>query len=105
MKRITIIVTLLAALLLSSCGRSSGSGGSESQKPEPPDPVEVLKQQVVAERELRQDAVATAEQEAARKELWQLLALCLAVFTLVAFFGGTAIGSKGKRHADTTDTP
>ena len=99
MKRITIIATLLAALL-TSCEKPNTS---QASKPEPPDPVEVLQNQVAAERQLRQDAVALAEEEAASKELWQLLALSLAVITLFAFFGGTAIGSRGKRHADTTE--
>ena len=98
MKLITIILTLLAASLLSSCDKAASP---DAQKPDPPDPVEVLKEQVATERELRQEAETKAEEEASSRGSWQMAALGLAVFTVVAFVGGTAIGSKGKRHADT----
>ena len=102
MKLITIILTLLAASLLSSCDEPAPSNApSNAQNPEPPDPVEVLKEQVATERELRQEAETKAEEEASSRGSWQMAALGLAVFTVFAFVGGTAIGSRGKRHADT----
>jgi hypothetical protein len=93
----TIMLTLLAASLLSSCDKFIG-------KQEPPsavDPVTMLEDQVASERQLRAKAEAKAEQEANSRGAWQMASLGLAVITVVAFVGGTAIGSRGKRHADT----
>jgi hypothetical protein len=92
----TILLTLLAASLLSSCDKFIGK-----QNPPNVDPVTMLEDQVASERQLRAKAEAKAEQVAKSRGAWQLAALGLAVITVVAFVGGTAIGSRGKRHADT----
>jgi phage tail tape-measure protein len=94
----TIMLTLLAGLLLSSCDKIPGT----QAPPSAVDPVTVLEDQVASERELREKAEAKAEEEAGSRGAWQLAALGLSVITVVAFVGGTAIGSRGKRHADTT---
>jgi hypothetical protein len=93
----TIMLTLLAASLLSSCDKSIGK-----QNPPNVDPVTVLEDQVASERQLRAKAEAKAEQEANSRGAWQLAVLGLGVITVVAFVGGTAIGSRGKRHAEST---
>ena len=94
----TIMLTLLAGLLLlSSCDKIPAT----QAPPSAVDPVTVLEDQVASERQLRAKAEAKAEKEAGSRGTWQLAALGLAVITVIAFVGGTAIGSRGKRHADT----
>jgi hypothetical protein len=92
----TIMLTLLAASLLSSCDKFIGK-----QNPPNVDAVTVLEDQVATERQLRAKAEADAEEIASSRGAWQLAALGLAIITVIAFIGGTAIGSRGKRHADT----
>jgi len=94
----TIMLTLLAGLLLSSCDKFPARQAPSSAV----DPMTVLEDQVASERELRTKAEAKAEEEANSRGTWQLAALGLAIITVVAFIGGTAIGSRGRRHADTT---
>lgn len=72
----TIMLTLLAASLLSSCDKFIGK-----QNPPNVDPVTMLEDQVAAERQLR----AKAEQVANSRGAWQLTAPGLAVITVVAF--------------------
>lgn len=96
----TILLVLLAGTMLTGCDEEV-----VVSNPEPStqiDPVAVLEDQVTSERELREKAETRAEEEANRKGTWQLTALGLAVITVTAFFGGTAIGSRGRRHADST---
>lgn len=97
--KIVIVLILLAGSLLTSCEQSTAT---VPFTPPGPNPVTVLKEQVESERELREQAELKTEEEATNKENWQLAALGLAVVTVIAFFGGTAIGSRGRHHASST---
>jgi len=100
---ITITVILLAGSMLTGCDQSTAS---VPFTPPGPDPVTVLEEQIEAERQLREEAQAKAEKAEARVEEaatgkgnWQLAALGLSVLAVLGFFGGTAIGSRGRYHA------
>ena len=123
---ITIVLVLLTGSMLTSCDKSKAGSPqtSASQPPQPPprisDPVAVLEDQVESERQLRKEAEAKAgnaeakaeakveeaeakvEKSAINKGNWQLIALGLSVLVILGFFGGTAIGSRGRNHANTT---
>ena len=94
-KIITITLILLAGSMLTSCDTSKAS---ESSTPLGPDPVKVLEKQVQSEQQLRKAAEGRAEEASAVRDLWQLATLGLGLLTVVAFFGGTAIGSRGRHH-------
>jgi len=107
---ITIVFVLLAGLMLTSCDESTG-GAPPPPAPPGPNPVTVLEVQVESERQARQEAEAKAEKAEAKVEeatvgkgRWQLAALGLAVITVIAFVGGTAIGSssRGSIHESAT---
>ena len=55
--------------------------------------------EIEAERQLRYEAEARAEREAGGKSRWEFAAFVLGIAALAAFIGGTAVGSRGKRHA------
>ena len=59
-------------------------------------------ERVASERELRAEAEARAEEESGSKGRWQLAAFGLGALAVAGFLGGTALGSKGRRHADRT---
>ena len=92
----TILPALLAVPLLAGCDRFAAAG----DRPAKVDPITVLEDQVAAERQLREKAETRTEHEAGSRAAWQMAALGFAAVTVVAFVGGTAIGSRGKRHAD-----
>ena len=120
---ITIALVLLTGFMLTSCDKSK-AGSRRTQPPQPQqrisDPVAVLEDQVESERQLRKEAEAKAgnaeakaeakveeaeakvEKSAINKGNWQLIALGLSVLVILGFFGGTAIGSRGRNHANTT---
>ncbi len=98
---ITIVLILLAGFTLTSCDETNAT---ESFAPPPgPDPVAVLEEKIVAERQLREKAEALAAEQAASKDNWQLASLGLGLFAVVAFFGGTSIGTRGRHHASTRE--
>ena len=102
---ITIVLILLAGTMLTSCDESKATKTTEAPEtftPPGPDPVKVLEKQVVSERELREAAEGRAEEASSAKDRWQLSTLGLGLLTVVAFFGGTAIGSRGRHHASST---
>ena len=99
MKTITCAVILILGATTSSCEKSFAS---QPKTPPGPDPMEVLEKQVTAERQLRTEAEGRVEKEAAARDLWQLASLGLATLTIIAFIGGTAIGSRGRHHATVT---
>ncbi|MGJ8644705.1 MAG: hypothetical protein ACSHX9_14960 [Luteolibacter sp.] len=94
---ITTVLTMLAGLTLISCDESHATKTST-----PPDPVTVLEEKVEMERQLRVEAEVRADEETSVTDLWRLASMGLATLTLVAFFGGTAIGSRGRHHAAVT---
>ena len=99
MKKKTILLILLllfSAITLSSCNVTA----AEEEGPPAPDPIEVLKGQVESERQLRLDAELQVVSAIEVRDRWQLLALGLGLLTLIGFFAGTAIGSKGNRYAN-----
>ena len=100
MKHIIEILILLAIIVsigaLTSCT-------PEKVSPEPaipPEPHEVLKEQVDQERELREEAETRAEKESSRVKFWESACVVVFVGACIAFIAGTAIGSKGRKHAD-----
>ena len=102
---ITIVLILLAGFTLTSCDDDSHTTtATESFAPPPgPDPVAVLEEKIEAERQLREKAEALAAEQAASKDNWQLASLGLGLFAVVAFFGGTSIGTRGRHHASTRE--
>lgn len=96
MKTIACAVILILVTATTSCEKSFAS---QPKSPPGPDPMAVLEKQVAAERQLRTEAEGRVEKEAAARDLWQMAALGLATLTLIAFFGGTALGSRGRHHA------
>ncbi|MCH7225091.1 hypothetical protein [Haloferula sp. A504] len=115
---INTVLLLLTAFLLSSCDESSGGAPPPPRSPGA-SPVSVIEDRVKAERQLRQQAEAKVEEAKAEvqeaeakvekatmgKGRWQLAALGLAFVTVIAFVGGTAIGSSSRgesSHASAT---
>ena len=93
---------LLAGFTLPGCDNNSHA--TQSSVPPPgPDPVAVLEEKIEAERQLREKAEALAAEQAASKDNWQLASLGLGLFAVVAFFGGTSIGTRGRHHASTRE--
>ena len=99
MKTIACAVILILVTATTSCEKSNAS---QPKTPPGPDPMEVLEKQVAAERQLRAKAENRVEKEAAARDRWQLAALGLGAVTVFAFFGGTAIGTRGRNHASVT---
>ncbi len=98
--KIAIVLILLAGSVLTSCEQSTAT--VPFILPPGPDPVTVLEEQVESERQLRKDAEAKIDEEETIRGHWQLATLGLAVVTVISFFGGTAIGSRGRHHASAT---
>ncbi|MGJ8644157.1 MAG: hypothetical protein ACSHX9_12175 [Luteolibacter sp.] len=96
---ITTVLTMLAGLTLISCDESHAT---KTSTPPDSDPVTVLEEKVEMERQLRVEAEVRADEETSATDLWRLASMGLATLTLVAFFGGTAIGSRGRHHAAVT---
>ena len=100
---ITIVLILLAGFTLTSCDETNST---EFFAPPPgPDPVAVLEEKIEAERQLREKAEALASEQAASKDNWQLASLGLGLFAVVALFGGTSIGTRGRHPASTREGP
>ncbi len=99
LSRITILLLLFSAITLSSCDVTTAAA-EVIEVPPAPDPIEVLEGQIESERQLRLDAELEAASAIELQDRWQLLALGLGLLTLVGFFAGTAIGSKGNRYAN-----
>lgn len=93
---ITVIIVLLLGAMLTSCDELHAS---VPVTPPGPDPVKVLEERVESERQLREEAEAKVEQESIVRGHWQLAALGLSILGILGFFGGTAIGSRGRGHA------
>ena len=96
---LTILLLLFSAITLSSCD-ATATAAEVIEVPPAPDPIEVLKGQVESERELRLDAELQVVSAIEVRDRWQLLCLGLGLLTLIGFFAGTAIGSKGNRYAN-----
>ena len=88
---------VLCALLLSAT--LAGCYEEPAKKTAAPDASAALREEVKAERNLRLEAEARAEKEAGSKSRWEMAAFVLGIAALATFVGGTAIGSRGKRHA------
>ena len=99
MKTIICAVILILVAATTSCEESAAT---QTKTPHGPDPMTVLEEQVATERQLRTEAEGRVEKEAAARDLWQLATLCLGIVTVLAFVGGTAIGTRGRDHASTT---
>ena len=105
MKRILEILILIA--VIASIGAMTGCNEDEApdkKKPsapavQPPNPHEVLMDQVAQERVLRSQAEFRAEEADSGKAFWANAAFVLFVSAVCAFVVGTAIGSKGRKHA------
>jgi hypothetical protein len=95
---ICTILILFAATALSSCGDVTAES-EPPPPPAPPNPIEILEDRIESERELRIEAEARVEEEAGSRGRWELAAIALGILGIAGFVGGTAIGSKGKRHA------
>jgi hypothetical protein len=93
MKLKHIISAILLAIALTGCREETG------EKTVKPDASAALREEVKAERKSRLEAEAKAEKEAGSKSRWEMAAFALGVAALATFVGGTAIGSRGKRHA------
>ena len=100
MKHIIEILIILAIVASIGAMTSCTSEEAEPEPAVPPEPHEVLKEQISQERELREEAEARADFAESRGNFWEFA--CVAVFVLacIAFIAGTAIGSKGRKHAD-----
>lgn len=96
---ITMGLTLLVGFTLTSCDESNAKASFVA--PPGPDPVTVLEEKMETERQLREKAEALAAEQVTSKNNWQLAALGLCLFAVVAFFGGTSIGTRGRNHANT----
>lgn len=97
-----ILITLAFALLSvtsTSCSLKAEEPPATVETPQKPDPVKILEERIQTERELRLEAQQEASDEALLRERWQLASIALCLIALVAFLGGTTIGSRGKRHA------
>ena len=93
---VTLLIT--TSLLVVGCG---GPGEAVEAPPvKPPDPIAVMEDRIEAERGLRLEAEARADEEAGSRERWELAAICLAIFAIVGFVSGTAIGSRGRKYAE-----
>ena len=100
MKHIIEILILLAIIASIGALTSCKPEKSSSEPEVPPEPHEVLKQQVDRERELREEAEIRAEKESSRGNFWEFACVVVFVLACIAFIAGTAIGSKGRKHAD-----
>lgn len=94
-----IILTILALVLLSVSSTSCTLHADEPAGPPPPDPVQVLEAQVEQERQQRLEAEELASTEATYRRRWELATVGLGIVALLSFFGGTLLGSYGRRHA------
>ena len=94
-----IILTILALVLLTISSTSCTLHADEPAGPPPPDPVQVLEAQVEQERQQRLEAEELAAIEAKTRRRWELAAVGLGIVALLSFFGGTLLGSCGRRHA------
>ena len=102
MKSILLILSLAALMIpvitLTSCTNSI----AEEPHPPAPDPVVVLQEQIETERQLRLTAEAAVIDEALLRRRWELAALAASIIAMAGFLAGTALGSRGKRHASAT---
>ena len=99
MKTILSFIILALVLITTSCDKP---GPIESSTPSGPDPLTLLEEKMETERQLREEAEAKVEEEITNKSHWQLAAIGLSGLAMIAFFGGTAIGSRGRHHASAT---
>ena len=60
----------------------------------------LLTEQVERERELRGEAETRVASESGRREFWATLTVVTGMLAVALFLVGTAIGSKGRRHAE-----
>jgi hypothetical protein len=97
-----IIEILILLVIIASIGALTSCTPEKStpRPPVPPKPHEVFKEQVDQERGLRQEAEIRAEKESSRVEFWESAFVVVFVGACIAFIVGTAIGSKGRKHAD-----
>ncbi len=103
MKRILELLILIAVIAsigaLTGCSPHKEEASGPPPRPEPPPAHDVLREQVEHERQLRASAEARTEEASADADFWRATAALLSVGLCAAFIGGTAIGSKGKKHA------
>ena len=90
---------IIELLIIAAIALSIGALTSCSSK-EPPEPHEVLKEQVTHERGLRVDAESRADSATSRVNFWE--GACVVIFTgaCILFIVGTAIGSMGRKHGN-----
>lgn len=100
MKHIIEILILLAIIASIGALTSCKPEKSFPAPPPPPEPHDVLKEQVNQERELREEAETRADKESSRVKFWESACVFVFVGACIAFIAGTAIGSKGRKHAD-----
>jgi hypothetical protein len=99
MKHIIEILILLAIIAsigaLTSCTPEKSTPGPAV----PPEPHEVLKEQVDQERGLREEAEVRAESATSKLKFWEVACSLIFIGACIAFITGTAIGSKGRNDA------
>jgi hypothetical protein len=100
MKHIIEILILLAIIVSIGALTSCIPEKSTPRPPVPPEPHKVFKEQVNQERDLRQEAETRAEKESSRVKFWESACVVVFVGACIAFITGTAIGSKGRKHAN-----
>ena len=94
-----IIGGLLLIFFVTFC-----TGCDRSKPATPPDPVEVLREQVESERELRTDAQSKASREETLRRRWEVATVTVGLAAVAAFLIGTMLGSWAKRHASDHET-
>lgn len=99
MKSILLILSLAALMVPTTMLTSCTNSIAEDRIPAALDPVAALQEQVEAERQLRLTAEAAVMEEALLRRRWELAALAASIIAVAGFLAGTALGSRGKRHA------
>lgn len=100
------LAVLLSTFHVACAPNKADSGSSKSGKEapsatEPADSeLQSLTGQVERERELRGQAETRAASESGRREFWETLTVIACMGAVALFLVGTAIGSKGRRHAE-----
>lgn len=100
------LAVLMAASLASCLPEKSDASNptpakDETATPKPSDSeLRLLTEQVERERELRGEAETRVASESGRREFWATLTVVTGMLAVALFLVGTAIGSKGRRHAE-----
>lgn len=110
---VKLLVILAMTVSLSACDSKKKANSSSSSaanrleerlEEETSDPsntkVSILQGQVDSERERRSEAETKASTETSKREFWETLSVFAFILAITLFLIGTAIGSKGRQHAE-----